>query len=281
LSIPDLEVGRFLTERAHFEHSPGTEGWIEYRVPNKAPRTLALLQSFAVNEGDTWEYTLGELRRYLEIAATRQESPHAGKNPIEMLEISEPDALAAELMAPYLESARLLGRRVAELHIALSSSTVDPDFAAEPFTTLYRRSTYQSMRNQLSQVTRLANGVGASISKEDREELRSITTRHADLIKPFERFLNTRISVSRIRTHGDLHLGQVLHTGKDFMIIDSASVVTSAPRYATWPACCARITTLHSQRSLKNLGARLSAASILRGWNRGRRSGGNGHRGPS
>ncbi|HUA33852.1 MAG TPA: maltose alpha-D-glucosyltransferase [Candidatus Binataceae bacterium] len=217
---PDLEVGRFLTERAHFEHAPRTEGWIEYRASNAAPRTLALLQSFVANEGDTWEFTLGELRRFFEVAATRQDAPRADKSPIEMLEKSEPDPLAAELMAPYLASARLLGQRVAELHIALSSSTVDPDFAPEPYTTLYRRSAYQSMRNQLSQVLRLANGVGRTMAKEDQDELRAITSRQGDLIKPFEKFLNTRISVSRVRTHGDLHLGQVLHTGKDFMIID-------------------------------------------------------------
>src|SRR5689334_25265550 len=34
------------------------------------------------------------------------------------------------------------------------------------------------------------------------------------------RILDVKIVATRIRIHGDYHLGQVLHTGKDFVIVD-------------------------------------------------------------
>jgi hypothetical protein len=52
----------------------------------------------------------------------------------------------------HLESARLIGQRTAELHVVLASGGEDPDFAAEPFTPLYQRSVYQSMRTTAGQV---------------------------------------------------------------------------------------------------------------------------------
>ena len=136
------------------------------------------------------------------------------------LTAQEPPALAYEMLGDYLESARLLGQRTAELHLALASDADDPNFAPEPFTLLYQRSLYQSMRTLASQVfdllrrrvSQLPDAVRpdaqATLDLEDAylERLRAITTRKA--------------TAMRTRTHGDYHLGQVLYTGKDFVIID-------------------------------------------------------------
>ena len=126
-----------------------------------------------------------------------------------------PPDLAFETIGPYLESARLLGRRTAELHLALSSDPEDPAFSPEPFTPFKRRSTYQSMRTLTRQVFRVLRGrlsrVPAAAEIADREE---------EILERFERLLHERVTATLIRTHGDYHLGQVLWTGKDFVIID-------------------------------------------------------------
>jgi maltose alpha-D-glucosyltransferase/alpha-amylase len=218
---PDVEIGRFLTTHALFSHVPPLAGWIEYRVGRGESKNIALLQGFVPNQGDAWQFTLGELHRYFESAATKSgPAPAAPKALVELLALTEPDPLAAELMAPYLDSARQMGQRVAELHLALASNSDDPDFAPEPYSALYQRSTYQSMQNLLAQLMRMLNSHHLLIPKELRGEAQNIASRQREITARFEAFLSCRTTVVRMRCHGDLHLGQILHTGKDFVIID-------------------------------------------------------------
>ena len=59
-----------------------------------------------------------------------------------------PSLLTYDLIGPFLGSAWLLGRRTAQLHLALGSRPDDPVFRPEPITRMYQRSLYQSMRSQ-------------------------------------------------------------------------------------------------------------------------------------
>jgi maltose alpha-D-glucosyltransferase / alpha-amylase len=218
---PDLEVGRFLTSRALFSHVPPLAGWIDYRAGNAEKRNLAVLQGFVPNEGDAWQFTLGELHRYLENAATRSEpAPSTQKTLIELLALNEPDPLAAELLGHYLGSARLMGKRLAELHLALTSTTDDPDFAPEPYSTLYQRSTFQSMQNLLARVMRALGSRASLVPKDLREQAQLIASHQREIGAQFDAFRRCPLSLVRMRIHGDLHLGQILYTGKDFAIID-------------------------------------------------------------
>ncbi len=219
---PDLELGRFLTERAAFSRTPPVAGWIEYRSGRSAPRTLAILRGFVPNRGDAWEFTCHELRDYFERAATSlsEAPPIPAKDLIELLAVPEPDEQGGSTVGAYLEAARLMGHRVAELHLALASEKEDPDFAPEPYSTLYQRSTYQSMRNLQGQVFRQLASRLASMPREAREHAERLLASQARISACLEAILKTRITVTRMRCHGDLHLGQILSTGKDFVIID-------------------------------------------------------------
>ena len=72
---PEFEIGRFLTEPAHFPHCVPLAGAVEY-VSQKESFTVALLQGYVPNQGDGWAYTLAYLERFLELAA-RSRSPTA------------------------------------------------------------------------------------------------------------------------------------------------------------------------------------------------------------
>jgi maltose alpha-D-glucosyltransferase/alpha-amylase len=218
---PDLEIGRFLTSHALFSHVPPLAGWIDYSSGGGERRNLAVLQGFVPNEGDAWQFTLGELDRYLENAATRSEpAPSTAKPLVELLALKEPDPLASELIGHYLDAARLMGKRLAELHLALASTADDPDFAIEPYSTLYQRSTYQSMQNMLARAMRMLNSRASVVPKDLRDQAQLVASHQREIAARFEAFLRCRLSVVRMRIHGDLHLGQMLYTGKDFAIID-------------------------------------------------------------
>src|SRR5207249_3705684 len=98
---------------------------------------------------------LDELGRFAERVLAIAEPAPAISNRILELAGTRPPDLAHETIGTYLDSARLLGRRTAEMHAALGSPTDDPAFAPEVFTTLYQRSLYQSLRSSVGQTLRL------------------------------------------------------------------------------------------------------------------------------
>ena len=71
---PDVEVGRFLTEVAHFNRIPTFFGEISISFGSAAKTTVALLQGLVANQGDGWQWYLGELAGWLPAAAQRTAS---------------------------------------------------------------------------------------------------------------------------------------------------------------------------------------------------------------
>jgi len=218
---PDLEVGRFLTEH-EFNHMAPVAGSIEYNIGRAEPRTLGILQGFVPNHGDTWEFTLHELGLYFErTAAERDASPAVPQGDlVDLIALNGPDEQNRELIGPYLDAAALMGRRVAELHLALISDSQDREFASEPYTILYQRSAYQSMRNLQGAVMRQLDAHLVALPKDVRRLAERLPAYQARIAGCFDDFLKRRITGVRMRTHGDLHLGQMLNAGNDFVIID-------------------------------------------------------------
>src|ERR1700677_4854447 len=134
---PDTEIGSYLTEQTHFTHVAPFGGSIQYTRKGQEPSTLAMLQGLVTNEGDGWSWTLEELDRYYEASAA-QSFAQGGvlEAQTSLLQLSEaPETkLAREHVGPYLDAAALLGRRTAELHLALASPTQNPAFMPEPLT---------------------------------------------------------------------------------------------------------------------------------------------------
>ncbi len=124
-----------------------------------------------------------------------------------------------ELLGTYAESARLLGQRTAELHLALASELDDKKFAPESFGAFYQRSLLQSMRNlaveNLWQLRRQSKTLPPHIQPLAQRvvELRST------IIERFRQLFEHRLAAQRIRIHGNFQLGQVLWTGKDYVFL--------------------------------------------------------------
>ena len=220
---PEVEIGVFLTDEAEFKHSAAVAGHLEYRVPEAEPVTVGILSARVPAESDAWSYTQDQLEQYFDRVLlwleAGKEAPSSSHSLLELAEGKIPQD-SHELVGSYLEVARLLGERTAELHLALASDKENAAFAPEPFTLFYQRSLLQSLRN-LAELTfeQLARQLD-TLPERTREQAERVLPMKAAVLERF-RFINTgNITALRTRIHGDYHLGQVLWTGRDLVIID-------------------------------------------------------------
>ena len=217
---PDVEIGAFLTAQG-FKHTPAVLGALTYRAKGGDAMTeyaAGMLQTFVPNEGDAWKYTLESLTGFFDRTPNRP-APQHPHHPFELLDQPMPTD-ARELLGDYADSARLLGKRTAEMHAALTDSNTSSDFAPEPFTEEDAEMLYEELLGQADITFELLRRKEAALTGEAAEAARNLLKIEHRVTERFAALRNRRFDASRIRYHGDYHLGQVLHTGSDFMIID-------------------------------------------------------------
>jgi maltose alpha-D-glucosyltransferase / alpha-amylase len=210
---PDVEINRFLTEHTNFPNVPAFIGAIEYRRAKAEPMVVCLLQRAATNERDGWTLTLDAVGRYYERVLGRKADLQN--------ETAPPGVLLDELIGGvYPDKAKLLGQRTGELHLALASDTENPAFAPEPFNAMAQRSVYQTMRASLRRAFTLLEKKLPDLSAAFRDEAKEVLDAEQEILAREKRLLDRRTNAAKIRIHGDYHLGQLLYTGKDFVILD-------------------------------------------------------------
>ena len=205
---PDVEITRFLTDVAHFDHIPAYLGDL-HRTSDTT--TLAFLQTFSPNLGDGWAWTLNDLDRfYTEVAALP--TPSSG----------EIDKHASD----YLAAAALLGQRTAELHLALATPTNDPAFTPETTTAKDLTNDRERIHQQLTTALDALKST-TKLPPETTVLANELLSHRDDLIARINTLTGDPARFGqRIRIHGDYHLGQVLctqtkaHPHPDFLIID-------------------------------------------------------------
>lgn len=210
----DVETGRFLTERARFAHTPPLAGVIEIEVLDRPAATLAVLQGYVSNRGDAWKYTLESLKEFF---ARVQEAALPAS--LDLAEASS-RALALEMVGPYVDSAALLGRRTAEMHLALASDPSEPLFSPESFTREGREAAYDAMERLVNQALQMLGDRLRFLDLPSRELAERVLKQHDKATTRLRQILTLSDAGQRTRIHGDYHLGQVLFTGLDFVIID-------------------------------------------------------------
>ncbi len=216
---PDTEIGRFLTETAHFTRIAPFLGDVTLNSEIGEPTTFAMLQGLVENEGDGWQWTLDELSHYYDDVASLPPPPDLGvPRSIRMGE----DSLARERIGPYLDAATLLGRRTAEMHLALATPSDNPAFSAEPFTTEDLTADASRIETQLSLSLEALKSSVSQLTGVGADSAVLVLSRHDDLFSRARAIASASPADfgKRIRIHGDYHLGQVLRTRGDYTILD-------------------------------------------------------------
>jgi maltose alpha-D-glucosyltransferase/alpha-amylase len=220
---PDPEIVRFLTEKTRFRNIPLFAGAVEYHRKDMEPAVLGLLQAQVPNEGDEWSHMLHAVARYFEQVIAVKPDPALAQAPPSLLDrdfSTVPPVLQELIGGLHPEKVDILGRRTAELHLALASARDDPAFVPEPFSMLWQRSLYQTMRSQARRVFASFSRNIKRLPERVRPRAEEVLAREQEITGRFGRLLAKKFDAVKTRIHGDYHLGQVLDIGKDFVIID-------------------------------------------------------------
>ncbi|MFC2149202.1 maltose alpha-D-glucosyltransferase [Candidatus Auribacterota bacterium] len=221
---PEFEIIKNLTENTKFTGTPVYSGGIEYKQKNGDVSTVALLLEFIENAGDAWTYTQDIASQYFErVLAKKDEiTPPPDEYPA-LFDITE-SSMPAEMRELFgdmcLEMISLLGTRTAELHISMASLSDNVNFKPETFSLLYQRSLFQSIQSLITKTFRTLRKNTLKIPEALRKDADSVLSSEQKITSKLQRLLQKKFSGMKARIHGDYHLGQILYTGKDFIMID-------------------------------------------------------------
>jgi maltose alpha-D-glucosyltransferase/alpha-amylase len=200
---PEAEMTRRLTH-VGYANSAQLLGEVMRVEPDGTPHTLALLHANINNQGDAWRWTLDYLARSLESAALTGETTEGYQ----------------EELQGYCAMAAVIGKRLAQLHAAMAQPCDDSAFSPETASTKDAELWRDDIVTMFERAVAAANAPATALADAARERAEYLKTNSAALIKAVRRHINAYKGTSRIRIHGDFHLGQVLVAQNDAYLID-------------------------------------------------------------
>jgi maltose alpha-D-glucosyltransferase/alpha-amylase len=125
-----------------------------------------------------------------------------------------------ELGGRYFALARQLGTRTGEVHNLFAEGASDAAFSREPFSPQHQQSIYQWSHIRLARLFETLRRISPRLPVDAQQLVAALLPAEKRIDDLLQRVVGRRFEADRIRGHGDLHLGQVLFTGDDFVLID-------------------------------------------------------------
>ena len=220
---PDVEIGEFLLQRG-FTRVPPLIGTISYAAAGEDDASLVMLQEFIPNQGNGWQVMIEELGRYFERVTTLTATPDVAAEQARAWVTgahAEPPRQVTETVLTSLATAAVLGRRTGELHIHIGSA--EPGraaFAAEAYTGSDIAATADAMRRHAEEQLRTLEEALPRLDARRRDLAQQVLAQREAIVARFAELERIQDGAGRIRCHGDYHLGQVLVTEGDVVILD-------------------------------------------------------------
>ncbi|HEX2174210.1 MAG TPA: phosphotransferase, partial [Dehalococcoidia bacterium] len=188
-----------------FRNVPRVYGYFEY-TGTAFEGSLGVVQDFVASRGDGWRYTLDcleELRR-----RTLGTAAPAAAGPL------------GEWLGDNFRAIFRLGAVTGQLHRALATGS-DPAFAPEPITAADLDAWIAAIAGSLTENFGQLRRLGQNLPPALRQRAAEALAREAALRDRIGA-LRDQVEPGLVKTryHGDYHLGQVLWTGEDFVILD-------------------------------------------------------------
>lgn len=220
---PDMGVGLYLTERTDFTNIAQVTGGIIYTDPDGSESTVAMLQAFVPNQGDGWQYAVEALKRYYEerraYSVNLKEVSVESRSLLQLTKTKISEHLR-DAIGPFLYAAGTLGKLTAKFHLALSGERHEKDFIPEPLSGFFLETLAERFSRQAQEAMELLKNRIEFFPEDVQKKIHMLLMAEPYLIKRFYSLSSMKTSAVRIRCHGDYHLGQVLRTEDDFIIID-------------------------------------------------------------
>jgi len=220
---PEVEINAFFSNCTDYNNVPLFGGFIELQESIKEPISIAMIQERVENKGDAWEWVLCEIGDYFDRALyeirDRRIAP-AVRNSYHLTFGEIPEILQFLIGHGVYRKVRRLATRTAEMHLALGSRDDLDDFAPEDFTMDYQQSVCSSLLADNETRFALLSEVIPKIAKTARAGTERVLEMRQLIEACYREISKTPIEAKRTRIHGDYHLGQVLCTDDDFVIID-------------------------------------------------------------
>ncbi|HKS86187.1 MAG TPA: maltose alpha-D-glucosyltransferase [Pseudolabrys sp.] len=200
---PEVEIGRFLADTAHYKNAPALLGTAELTEGGNST-ALVTVHAFIENQGDAWSVTSASLDRLVD----------------ELRLVPDEAASETSEMTSMLQRMRQIGRRTAELHGALARSNELEAFVPEPITASDCEHWCDALLVRCGRIFDMLQSGAERLDELAAPLARDLLSQRETILAYVQSLRAMRFDGSKTRVHGDFHLGQILIAKDDVYILD-------------------------------------------------------------